>query len=167
MIQKIGSMGRFGGPMLVDRIVANSVTVAIGDSVKTAGGFGALTTGGDAVLGHVVSIVADNGLAPALDGTFLGNAGSTFTTASDNQTVAQVRFVADVAQDSLYSAEMDADLGTTSGSANAGLSFDVADEDTLDESTASTGNQYYSHGVDRNNTANLVVNIRESEVFNA
>ena len=168
MIHKIGTLGQYGGPILVDRIVANSVTMGVGYSVKTASGFAALGTAGAMVLGHVVNIAGDNGLAPALDGTFLGNLGSTFAAASDNQTVAKVRVIVDVSQNSLYSAEVDAAIGTTTGSNLAGYRMDLADKDTLDESTAvATTAQYYSHGVDRNNTAQAIVNIHESEIFGA
>lgn len=166
MIHKIGSLGRFGGPVLVDRIIANSAAMGVGYSVKTASGFAALNTAGVAVLGHVVNVVASNGLSPAMDGTFLGNLGSVYTVASDNQTVAKVRVVVDVDKYSLYSAELDATAGTTTGSNLAGYRMDLADKDTLDESTAvATTAQYNSHGLDISNTAQVVVNIFESEVF--
>jgi len=169
MIQKIGSLGRYGGPILLDRIVTNSVTVAVGDSVKTASGFAALGTTGARVLGHVESIIGDDGLTPVKDGTYLGNIGEAFEAASDNQTVAKVKVRVDIDTNSLYSAELDAAVGTTTtagGSGAAGKTFDLDDEETLDESTsAETMQQYYSHGVDRNNTDNVVVNILESEVF--
>lgn len=166
MIQKIGSLGRFGGPLLVDRILTNSITVAIGDSVKTASGFAALGTAGARVLGHVESLIGQDGLTPKKDGTYLNNIGEAYSVTSDNQTVAQVRARVDIDVASLYSAELDATIGTTSGSNLAGKNFDLVDEDTLDESTvAETTAQYYSHGPDRNNTAQVVVNILESEVF--
>lgn len=169
MFTKIGSIGRAGGPLLVDRIITNSVTVAVGDSVKTASGFAALGTTGARVLGHVESVVGADGLTPVKDGSYLGNLGNTFAAASDNQTVAQVRVRVDVDMHSLYSADLDAAIGTTSaagGSGAAGKTFDIANEDTLDESTsAETKQQYYSHGTDRNDTTNVVVNILESEVF--
>lgn len=166
MIQKIGSLGRFGGPILVDRILTNSISVAVGDSVKTASGFAALGTTGARVLGHVVSFIGKDSLTPVKDGTYLGNPGEVYAVASNNQTVAQVRAQIDIDTASLYSAELDAAVGTTTGSNLAGKTFDLADEDTLDESTvAETTAQYYSHGLDRNNTAQVVVNILESEVF--
>lgn len=169
MIQKIGTLGRFGGPLLVDRILTNSITVAVGDSVKTASGFAALGTAGARVLGHVESLVGADGLSPVKDGTYLANIGETYAVASDNQTVGKVSARVDIDQNSLYSAELDAAVGTTTlagGSGAAGKTFDLVDEDTLDESTsAETKQQYYSHGIDRNNTAQVVVNILESEVF--
>lgn len=168
MIQKIGSLCSTG-PILVDRIVANSVTMGIGFSVKTASGFAALGTTGARVLGHVESLIGTDGLTPVKDGTLLQNPGATLAVASDNQTVAQIRVRVDVDTNSLYSAELDAAVGTTTtagGSGVAGKTFDLVDEDTLDESTvAETTAQYYSHGIDRNNTAQVVVNILESEIF--
>lgn len=166
MITKIGSLGRNGGPLLVDRIVANSVTIAVGDSVKTASGFAALGTTGARVLGHVESLVGPDGLSAVTDGTFLGNLGSALVMDSDNQTVDEISARIDIDQLSLYSAELDADAGTTTGSNLAGYTMDLTDEDTLDESTAvETTGQYYSHGLNRNDTTKVVVNILESEVF--
>lgn len=166
MIHKIGSLGRFGGPILVDRIITNSAVVAIADSVKTASGFLALGTTGARVLGHVESFIGTDGLTPIKDGSLMQNLGATYTAASDNQTVAKVRARVDIDTASLYSAELDAAAGTTTGSNLAGKTFDLVDEDTLDESTvAETTGQYYSHGIDTNKTTQVVVNILESEVF--
>jgi len=166
MIQKIGSLGRYGGPLLVDRIIKNSVAIAVGDSVKTASGFAALGTTGARVLGHVESLVGNDGLTPVKDGTYLGNIGEVLTVESDNQTDKKIRARIDVDTASLYSAELDAAAGTTTGSNLAGKNFDLADEDTLDESTVvETTAQYYSHGLNINDTAKVVVNILESEVF--
>lgn len=166
MIRKVGSLGRFGGPVLVDRIVTNSVTVAISDSVKTASGFAALGTTGARVLGHVVGIIGQDGLSVLTDGTFRNNPGDAHTVDSDNQTVDMTKVVVDIDTSSLYTAEVDATIGTTTGSDLAGYTMDLVDEDTLDESTAAeTTGQYYSHGVDVNTPANALVNILESEVF--
>ena len=166
MIQKVGSLGRFGGPILVDRICTNSITVAISDAVQTTSGFAALGTAGARVLGHVVALTGQDGLNPQIDGSFRGNPGDTQVMASDNQTVAMIKAVVDVDVNALYSAELDAAAGTTTGSDLAGYNMDLVDEDTLDESTAAeTVATYYSHGLDRNNTAQALVNIVESEVF--
>lgn len=166
MIKKIGTMARYGGPVLVDRIITDSVTMGVGYSVKSASGFAALTTAGDAVLGHVVNIVASNGLAPALDGTFLGNLGSTYAVAADNESDAQVRVVVDVDKNSIYEAELDAAPGTTTNSDLADFRFDVADKDTLDESTVTASSaQYHSHGVGRYDTTKVDVSIYESQLF--
>lgn len=169
MIRKVGSLGRFGGPILVDRIVTNSVTVAISDAVSTTSGFAALGTTGNPVLGHVVGIQGRDGLSIVKDGTFLNNPGDAHTVASNNQTVAKTKVIVDISQDAVYTAELDAAAGTTTGSNLAGFNMDLADEESLDESTAAeTTAQYYSHGLDPNfgnGTTQVLVNILESEVF--
>lgn len=166
----------------MDRIMGNSITVAIADSVRTASGFLALGSAGNRVLGHVESFIGQDGLTPVKDGTLLQNPGATFTTASNNQTVAQVRARVDVDSLSLYSADLDATPGTTTtagGSGVPGKNFALINEETLDEDTFSevlfaltegTPNtiafrQYASHGIDRNDTTNVIVNIVYSEVF--
>ena len=163
---KIGTLGEAGGPLMVDRIITNSVTVTIGDAVMTSAGFAALATTGSKVLGFVESVISADGLNPKKDGTFLANPDSSYAAASDNQTVAQVRVRADVSKRSLYLGAGDAAYGTTAGSNLAGKTFDLADEDQIDESTVNTtSQQVYSHGLDRVQTTLAVVNIFESEVF--
>lgn len=167
--QSKGTFAPWGAPVLVRRTLANSITVTELDSVKVASGFLALGTTGALVFGHVYSIstnkgvgVESTGAAGASFGSFVG----TFLTASDNQTVAMNKAECDISKYSLYSAEEDAAIGTTTGSNLAGYTQDLADEDTLDESTAvTTTGQYMGHGVDPNNSAQAIVNIFESQVF--
>lgn len=166
MFVKKGSLGRFGGPLMVDRIITNSVTVAVGDAVKTTDGFAALVTTGDAILGIVESVIGDNRFAVSTGGDYLGNPGDTHAAASDNETVAKARVRVDIDQNSTYAATPDADLGTTTGSDLAGKTFNLADEESLDESTvAATMQQVYSHGPYVADTSKALINILESEVF--
>lgn len=168
MIAK-GSLLPHGAPVLRREILANSITVTESDSLKLSSGFAALGTTGALVFGHVVSISTRQGLglnttgaAGAAMGSFVG----TYLTASDNQTVGKVKADVDISKYSLYSAEEDAAIGTTTGSNLSGYYQDLADEDTLDESTAATTTaQYFGWGVDPDNSANAVVNIAESVVF--
>lgn len=169
--KNFGTMTPHGAPILRHEIVTNSVTSTVLDSVKIASGFIALATAGDAVFGHVTENVTDKGMgmettgaAGAATGSYVG----TFAYASDNQTVAKFKAEVDVSQMTLYSAEMDATIGTTTGSNLAGYHLDLVDEDTLDESTAATTAAQYKNfiGVDPNNSARSVVNIFESQVFN-
>lgn len=167
--KKVGSLTPHGAPVLRRQIIANTVTSVILDSVKLSSGFIALGTTGALVFGHIMSHsdkfqvgVSSTGAAGAVFGSYVG----TFLTASDNQTVAKVTADCDVSKHTLYSAEEDAAIGTTTGSNLAGYSQDLADEDTLDESTAATTTgQYMGWGVDPNNTAQAIVNIYESQVF--
>lgn len=168
-INAIGTLSPFGAPVLRSNILANSITVTESDSVKVASGFVTLGTTGVLVFGHVSSIVTNKGVglnttgaAGAAMGSFVG----AYLTASDNQTVGMVRATCDVSKETLYSAEEDAAIGTTTGSNLLGYTQDLADEDTLDESTAvTTTGQYMGWGVDPNNSAKAVVNIFESMVF--
>lgn len=166
----IGSLVPYGGPVLRSEIITNSVVTTVNDSVKLASGFVALGTTGASVLGHVTGIVTNTGVGLSSSGAAGADLGSfvgTFTAASDNQTVAKVRAQIDISQFTIYSAEVDAAIGTTTGSNLAGYRMDIVDEDTLDESTAATTTaQYATLGVDPRNSAQAMVYIFESQIFN-
>jgi hypothetical protein len=167
--KQIGSLLPHGAPVLKDIIITNSVTSTLLDSVKLASGFGALGTTGALVFGHVMSHVTDQGVGLETNGSTGAQTGSyvgTFAAASNNQTVGKVKFRCDVSKFTLYSAELDDVIGSTTGSNLAGYYMDLVDANTLDESTAGTTTaQYFSWGVDPNNTAQAIVNIYESSVF--
>lgn len=164
-----GTMQSNGAPVQLSRILANSITVTVNDSVKIASGFVALGTTGALVFGHVIGIGTEKGMpqnTTGVAGAEIGSFVGTFATASDNQTVAKAKALCDVSKFTLWSAEEDAAIGTTTGSNLAGYTQDLADEDTLDESTAvTTTGQYMGHGVDPLNSAQAIVNIFESQVF--
>jgi hypothetical protein len=167
--KRIGSLTPHGAPVLKKSILANSITSVILDSMKLASGFSALGTAGALVFGHLMAHsdkyevgVSSTGIAGAAMGSYVGS----FASASDNQTVAKVTADCDISKHTLYSAEVSAAIGTTTGSNLAGYRMDLTDEDTLDESTATTSTaQYNTWGVDPNNSAQAVVNIYESQVF--
>jgi len=164
-----GSLNPHGAPVLRSETIANSITVTEMDSVKFASGFVALGTTGALVLGHVNGISTNKGVgltSTGAAGAAVGSFAGTFLTASDNQTVGFVRAIVDVSKMTLYSAEEDAAIGTTTGSNLPGYTQDLTDEDTLDESTAvTTTGQYMGWGVDPRNSAQAIVNIFESQVF--
>lgn len=167
---KYGSLDAHGAPILRGEVITNSVVTSVGDSVKLASGFVALGTAGVAVFGHVVSIatskdvgVSSSGAAGAAFGSFMG----TFTASSDNQTVAKTKAVCDISQTTLWSGEVSAAIGTTTGSNLSGYRMDLTDEDTLNEGSAvATTAQYATWGVDARVTSRAVVSILESSVFN-
>jgi len=164
-----GTLNPHGGPVLRREIIANSVAAVELDSVKLASGFAALGTAGALVFGHVVGISTNEGVGLETDGTAGAATGSfagAYTVASDNQTVAKVRAEVDISKFSLYSAEVDDTIGTTTGSNLAGYRMDLVDEDTLDEdSAATTSAQYGTWGVDPEDSTKAIVNIYESQVF--
>lgn len=167
--KQIGSLSTNSAPVLRKSIITNSVVSTVLDSVRTASGFTALGTTGTLVYGHVTSHVRGDGLGMETSGVAGSASGSyvgTFTVASNNQTVAKVAVLIDISKQTLYSAEEDVAIGTTTGSNLDGFNQDLVDEDTLDESTATAGTaQYHGWGVDPNNTAQAIVNIYESSVF--
>lgn len=164
-----GTLSPFGAPVLKRQILANTITTTVMDSVKLASGFIALGTAGALVFGHVVSISAKEGLgllSTGVAGAEIGSFINTFASASDNQTVAMVKGDCDVSKFTLYSAEESAAPGTTTGSNLAGYTQDLTDEDTLNEASAvTTTGQYMGWGLDPNNSARVIVNIYESQVF--
>ena len=166
-----GSLDTHGAPVLRREIITNSQVTTEMDSEKVASGFAASGTAGVNVFGHVVSIatakgmgVNTTGVAGAAMGSFVG----TYTAASDNQTVAKAVAVCDISQSTLYSAEVDAAIGTTTGSNLTNYRMDLVDEDTLNEgSSVTTTAQYGTWGLDPNDSARAIVNIFESSVFTA
>lgn len=169
MFTTTGSLESFGAPVLRREVITNSVVSTLGDSVKVASGFIALSTAGDAVFGHLQGHADDSqvGLSSTgVAGAELGSYTNTYTVASNNQTVAQVTAVCDISKKTLYSADADAALGTTTGSDLPMYHLDLADEDTLDESTAATTTaQYLTWGVDPSDSGNVIVSIFESQIF--
>lgn len=120
-------------------VIGNSVEVSVGDAVTLDGGLVALGAGASAdILGVVVDIVNEDGTPLVTDGTpgaELGSYRLTYTTASDNATVAKVKAVVNTSTTQVYEVELDAAAGTTAGSDAIGAKFDLADEASLDEST--------------------------------
>lgn len=165
----IGSLLPHGAPVLRREIVSNSITIVELDSVKLSSGFVALGTTGALVFGHVVALSTKEGVGLETDGTAGAATGSysgTYLTASNNQTVGKVKAEVDISKYSLYSADPDATIGTTTGSNLSGYKIDLVDEDDLSESSATTGTaQYNTWGVDPSDSGNAVVNIYESQVF--
>lgn len=169
-ILKIGSLVPYGGPILRKEIITNSVALVVSDSVKIASGFVSLGTAGKSVFGHAMGISTNQGVGlntTGVAGSEIGSFAGAYTVASDNQTVAMVRAEIDISQNTVYSAEVDVAIGTTTGSDLLGYKMDLIDEDTLDESSAvTTTAQYNNWGTDPIDSTKAVVNIFESYVFN-
>ncbi len=164
-----GTLTPYGAPVKVAVIAKNSEVITELDSLKIASDFILRGTAGASVYGHAIALRTDKGVgfettgaAGAATGSYVG----TYTFASDNQTVGKAKVELDVSRESLYSAEVDATIGTTTGSNLRGYFMDLIDEDTLDESTAATTvAQYATHGADLKNTAQAIVSIHESGLF--
>ena len=166
------SLVPYGGPILRREILANSITVTVLDSVKIdTDGFIALGTAGKSVFGHVMGIGTNKGVGlntTGVAGAEMGSFVGTFLTASDNETVANVRGEIDVSQMTIYDSGAPAagTFGTTTtASEDLGSKFDLSDEESIDEtSIVVTTAQYVSWG--KNSGNSIDVNIFESQVFN-
>lgn len=166
------SLVPYGGPILRHEILANSITVTILDSVKIdTDGFIALGTAGKSVFGHIMSISTNKGVGlntTGVSGSEIGSFVGTFLTASDNETVANVRAEVDISQMTIYDSGAPAagTFGTTTAaSEDLGSKFDLSDEDSIDEtSIVVTTAQYVSWGKNSGNSVD--VNIFESQIFN-
>lgn len=166
---KAGSLSPYGAPILRRAIITNSVVTDVMDSVRLASGFAALGTTGSLVFGHVMSHSSQNGvglLTTGVAGAEIGSYVASFTAAANNQTVGRVTVDVDIAKETLYSADLDAAIGTTAASAQNGSKIDIVNEITLDESTAAAAAaQYNMWGADAEAPTRAIVNIYESQVF--
>lgn len=118
-------------PAELQIIGANSVVFQIGDVIRiNTGGFAALFTAGDLVLGVVTGVVDKNGGRIDPDTNTL----DTYTLASDNQTVAQkkVRYIPAL-QDYLFYNDSD----DTLAQANLMQFFPLNDENDVNGSSSS------------------------------
>lgn len=164
----IGTLSPFGGPVLRRAIITNSLQVTELQSFKLTSGFAAAGTTGALVFGHVTGVSTDGGVgvgSTGAAGAAFGSYVGVYTAASNNQTVGLVRVECDISKETLYSASLNATIGTTTGSNLMGYKINLADANQLSESsTTTTTLQYNTWGVDPANSANAVVNIYESQV---
>ena len=149
-------------PPLVRVIIDNSDVISLGDAVRcyNAGNV-EVAAAAKAIFGFVHDVQDKNGLTPTPDAGTL----DTWTVAADNETVDLKAALIDVDQDSVYSAPLDAAIGTTNTSSKIGVSFDIANEYSVGESTAlrSGQGQLYGWGADPNDSTRVLVSILESE----
>ncbi len=119
--------------MLKEFLLADSTEFTVGDAVKSDSTTGTLILAGagGAFLGPIVSFKTADG-SPLTDNGAGGDFTNTYTTPASNTVVA----VVDVSTESLYSIDLDAAAGTTTGSDVFGVNFDfLAASNQLDEST--------------------------------
>jgi len=165
----IGTLTPYGAPVLRLQVITNSITTTENDSVKLTTGFIALGTAAALVFGHVTSLVSSQGVglgSTGIAGAAFGSFAGAYLTASNNQTVAQVKAACNISKETLYTVSATAALGTTTGSNLAGYKINLSTEKTMNEaSTLATTLQYNTWGVDPYNTAQLIVNVYQSQVY--
>ncbi len=159
-------------PVLRTVIIDNDDDIEVGDAIKVYNaGNAEKSTSATPIFGIVHAIVDKNGLSLVPELTTKAATGSSSTSsgvvtvASDNETVDLISVVVDCSERSIYSGTVDGTIGITATSAKQGPSFDLTDENSIDESSASRSaqGQLYSWGTDPENTSNLLVSIMESE----
>lgn len=176
--------GRTSG-ILETRLIENSGTITVGDMVRgsydagAANGMVELAAAGNPILGVVVAIVDKNGID--LDNTRVSHSATwtsstkTIAVATDNTTVDQIKAVVDIDPFSVWSAQPDAAIGTTTSSGSSdqlGSYTDiVAASDQPDENNAgnafNTKAQLFIWGVDPENTARGLYSIAEHQIWGA
>ena len=167
------------GRMLRKFVLDASVDWQVGDVVTGGtGGEGfngevlVLATSSTNVVGVIEAIITNTGVAPSSNGCG-GAFVDQYRTAANNETAAQVSALVDISPFSVYSADLDDTIGTTTGSNRAFYYFNIdsgSANQQLDEASAkapSTGSgQFVSHGVDPEDTNNLLVSINRSFMLN-
>ena len=164
-----------GGRILRKVVLDASVDWQVGDVVS--GGTGGEGFNGEVivtdtasyhVVGVIQAIITDKGVSPSDNGCG-GAFVDQYRTAANNETAAKVSALVDISPFSVFSADLDDTIGTTTGSNRAFYYFNVdsgSANHQLDEASAkapSTGNgQFVSHGVDPQDTNNLLVSINRS-----
>ena len=165
----IGGMGR--KLQLVK--LANSQTVEVGDVIETyTVGTGTLEAAGLPVLGVVQAICNSRGIPFKTADVVAGTASGTNVTSQATSTTGIYYALVDISRDTVYSAAVDGTIGTTVASTLRGCRLNVNSAGTeygeLLESTATrtpgTAGQFYSHGVDPEDSTRLLVSIALSEL---
>jgi len=165
MFNYVGSINGQGRKLRKVQCTA-SQDIAVGDAIQfsTTAGTVIPAVADEEIAGIVAGFVDKYGNAQPETTVTAGTAASTVKT-SDSSTATSDYLLVDVNPGSLYSASLDADVGTTTGSNKAGVWFVLADEDDLDESsvinsydTTGTMVHAYSHGLDPRNSARVIVN---------
>jgi hypothetical protein len=156
-------------------IITGSATITKGDVVTLTSGYVALATASLKPIGVVVGFVDNDGQVldspyADYDGTYTpGGVGvGTYVAASDNTTDKKIKAIVRVSRTAVYSAPLDATIGTTTGSNLPGYYIDAhADSDKLGENSASaTTGVFMTLGVDPDNSANALV-IQAQSKFDA
>ena len=164
----VSSLGSKEVQILQKKIITNSEDVKVGLAVlmnvddETVEAVLATV----AVYGIIIGFEKYNGACPPLNDGDGGDFYLDYTAASDNETVEKMCALIDVSTSTKYSVDVDATLGTTGNSDQAGNMFDVvAASDELDESSVSASEgQFLSWGVDPENSSRLIVTINESQL---
>lgn len=136
-------------PTLLYFIIDNSDTITLGDAIMiNTDGHAVVATAGEEVAGIAACVVSKNGISIDPD----SGKTDTWTVDSDNETVDMCKVGLIVSPFALFSNDSSGTLATT----NLMQFFDLTDEDTIDQGSASdTGGQFQLVGLDPDNDADV------------
>jgi len=164
-----GTIGGVGRKLQLVKLT-DSQAISVGDAIETySTGYGILATIQLPILGVVASFCDSKGMPKKQDNPVAGTASGVDVTsiASTSNDYALV----DISSSSVYSAALDATVGTTNAlGVNPGCKYDglSATPGILDESsysrTVGTVSQWYSWGLDPNDSTRVLVSIALSEI---
>lgn len=165
----IGGVGRkLSEPILL----ADSQTIAIGDVIETyTTGEGVYGAAAEPILGVVSALADADGMPVKQSNPVAGTASGVDLRSVATGTAGVSYAIVDTSKNTMYSAEVSGTLGTTGSSSARGCRIDVDSANTdygrLLETTATrtigTPANFYSHGVDPNDSTRLMVSIAMSE----
>lgn len=136
-------------PTLLYFIIDNSDTITLGDAIMiNTDGHAVVATAGEEVAGIAACVVDKNGIAVDPD----SGTTDTWTVESDNETDKMYKVGLIVSPFALFSTDTSGTLATT----NLMQFFDLTDEDTINQGSASdTGGQFQLVGLDPDNDGDV------------
>jgi len=169
-----GSLNGGHSRTLIKVVLNAQTTFRIGDWVLGGTDDGAdLPTAGVKLLGCITAIITDKGVSPSSDG--LGGVFvDKYYTAASNETSGKISALIDVDPNSLYSASADSTLGATTGSNKKFYFFDLSStcvttgssaQSLAETLTSATSGQFFSLGLDPDDTTRVIVKLRESAML--
>lgn len=165
------TIGGVGRKMQLVKL-ANNQTVEVGDAIETyTTGLGVLATATHLVLGVVDALCDSKGMPIHVSNPVAGTASSTDVLSVATGTAGVSYALVDISKDTIYSAGVTGTIGTTVSSNLRGCHLDINSAGTeygkVLESTATRTEgveaNFYSHGVDPNDSTRLLVSIAMSE----
>ena len=148
--------------------VGDAVMIGTGAVDEPGVGEAVTATTGLRLLGIIQAITTKDGVSPSSNGCS-GAFVDAYRTPANNETGTQISAIVDISPFSVYSADLDDTIGTTTGSNRYGYFLDldtgVANHQLNEASAAapSTGSgQFVTHGVDPQDTNNVLVSIHET-----
>lgn len=158
-------------------VADDSEAIAVGGVVKSyTNGYAQVGVAATPILGITHAITTKGTLPPIKGESTAGSANTsdtaTVTTAADNTTTEKYWVLVDTSRNSQYSVTVSGTIGTTATSGRPGCRIDVDSANTtytqVLETTATrtvgTPANFYSWGVDPNDSARLIVSISLSEL---